>query len=148
MLSARRRRRRRLSGSLTSALPFADSANGASYAQRTGRKQERQPANGYVSEEAVCANGGYTRLDIVDRKGTSLAAALLLLLFLRLLQVLLLFLFLLLLLCLLLLLLFLQLLLLLFFGACHVSGTVPSVRVANLHMHKTTGVRASPCIKT
>ena len=108
-----------------------------------------------MSGEAVCANGGYTRLDTVDRKGTSLAAALLLLLFLQLLQVLLLllllllllFLLLLLLLCLLLLLLFLQLLLLLFFGACHVSGTVPSVRVANLHMHKTTDVRASPCIK-
>ena len=39
---------------------------------------------------------------------------------------------------LLLLLLFLLLLLLLRVGACHVSGTVPSVRVANLHMHKTT----------
>ena len=91
-----------------------------------------------MSEEAVCANGGDTRLDTVDRKGTSLAAAFLLLLFLRLLQVLLLLLLLLLLLFLLLLLLLLLLLILLLIGACHVPSTVPSVRVANLHVHKTT----------
>ena len=97
--------------------------------------------------------GGYTRLDTVDRMGTSLAAAVLLLLIIWLLQVLFLFLLLFLLLLLLLLLLLpllplLLLLLLLLVGACHVSGTVPSVRGANLHMHKTTGVSSSPCIKT
>ena len=91
-----------------------------------------------MSEEAVCANGGYTRLDTVDRKGTSLAAAFLLLLFLRLLQVLLLLLLLLRLLLLFLLLFLLLRLLLLLVGACHLSGTVPSVCIANLNMHKMT----------
>eukprot|EP00964_Phaeocystis_antarctica_P035736 scaffold20432_cov70-Phaeocystis_antarctica.AAC.3 len=51
-LSARHLRRR-LSGTPTAALPLADSANGASYAQRTGREQERQPANGYVRAGCV-----------------------------------------------------------------------------------------------
>ena len=36
VLSTRPRRRCRLSSTLTAALPFADSANGASYAQRNG----------------------------------------------------------------------------------------------------------------
>jgi len=81
----------------------------------------------------------YTRLDIVDRWGTSLAAAVLLLLLLPLLllllPLLLLLLPLLLLLLQLLLLLLLFLLLLLLVGACHLSDTVPPVPVANLHMH-------------
>ena len=80
----------------------------------------------------------YTRLNTVDRKGASLAATVLLLLLLSLLLLLLLlplllFVFLL----ELLLLQQLLLLLLLLVGACHPSDTVPPVRVANLHVHKT-----------
>ena len=90
-----------------------------------------------------------TRLDIVDRWGASLAGAVLLLLLLPLLllllPLLLLLLPLLLLLLQLLLLLLLFLLLLLLIGACHLSDTVPSMPVANLHTCRhNDGVSTSP----
>ena len=73
-----------LSSTLAAALAFADSANGPSYAHRSRREQTG------LSDDIVCANGGSTRLDTVDRKGACLAAAVLLLLLLPLLLLLLL----------------------------------------------------------
>ena len=44
-----------LSGTLTAALAFADSANGPSYAQRSRREQEITKV---TAEGILCANGG------------------------------------------------------------------------------------------
>jgi hypothetical protein len=140
-----------LSGILTTALPFATLANGPSYEfKRTAREhrrdgQQKVDYNSRVSENSLCANSRCTRLGILARTGTrgvgrerryaSPAAAILLLPFYRLLLLLLP------LLCLL-----QQLLFLLFVGAHQLSGTVPSVRVVNLHMNRTIKRQRRECI--